>query len=253
MEVHDPHAKSNQVLMALEKAGVDVHEEARKDDHKKEKSAMGEKAANIKAKAEATLAACKECKKAEDDVVGAYKTVEDAHTAAEAAATTALTKEGAYNSAKDSWSASIDAFIAAFAPVKADAAKLDTGLQAQFDDIVGGLKAVLGDDNHVQKVTKAEAIGKLDAMIATSSSIGNSIETDLKPKLKIVKTKEKDVRAKKAAYNKAMSAYNAALAAVTAAGDGIQSKITIRNKKCKGADLKYAAFEGKKYVVPGKK
>ena len=68
-EMVDPHARSNQVLMALEATGVDVHEEARKDDHGAAKKEIDTKAAAIKAKAEAALTACKECKAAEDAVV----------------------------------------------------------------------------------------------------------------------------------------------------------------------------------------
>ena len=243
----DPHARSNQVLMALEATGVDVHEEARKDDHGGAKKEIDTKVTAIKAKAEATLKACKECKAAEDAVVAGYKKIEDAHTAAEAAAKNALAKEGAYNDAKTKWSLSIDAFIAAFEPIKTDAATLDTDLQKMFDGVVGSLKAVLGSKNHDEKETTAAALAKLDAMVTDSKTVGNAIDADLKPKLKIVKTMEADVRAKKLAYNGAMHAYNTKLAAVKEASTGLKSTISTRNEKCKGADLKFKAFEGKGY------
>merc|ERR1719424_2346583 len=116
-----------------------------------------------------------------------------------------------------------------------------------FDGVVGSLKAVLGSKNHDEKETTAAALAKLDAMVTDSKTVGNAIDADLKPKLKIVKTMEATVRAKKLAYNGAMHAYNTKLAAVKEASTGLKSTISTRNEKCKGADLKFKAFEGKGY------
>jgi hypothetical protein len=96
----------------------------------------------------------------------------------------------------------------------------------------------------------AVALANIDAMASGALSVSKAITSDLKPKLKIVKTKEADTRAKKATYNAKMTAYNAALADVTAAGKSTKSAITARNKACDGADLKYKKFEGKSYKVP---
>lgn len=211
---------------------------------------MSETAAGIKAKAEAALKACEACKKAEDAVVTAYDTVKTKHEAAETAATASLAAEGAYGDAKVKWSASIDEFIKAFTPIKADASTLDSALQKSFDSIVADLQSVLKTNNHDESTTMAVALANIDAMASSALSVSKAITSDLKPKLKIVKTKEADTRAKKATYNAKMTAYNAALADVTAAGKSTKSAITARNKACDGADLKYKKFEGKSYKVP---
>jgi len=221
--------------------------------HKYAKSSLGETAAGIKAKAEAALKACEACKKAEDAVVTAYDTVKTKHEAAEAAATASLAAEGAYGDAKVKWSASIDEFIKAFTPIKADASTLDSALQKSFDSIVADLQSVLKTDNHDESTTMAAALANIDAMASSALSVSKAITSDLKPKLKIVKTKEADTRAKKAAYNAKMTVYNAALADVTAAGKATKTAITARNKACDGSDLKYKEFEGKSYKVPESK